>query len=394
MIPKACREAVLDMLHEAHPGIVRMKALARSAVWWPGIDSDLEMKVKRCQPCQVNGKTPPVAPLHPWEFPTRPWSRLHIDFAGPFLGKLFVVLVDSYSKWLEVAVVPSCSASATIRFLRNVFATHGIPDLIVSDNRTAFTSEEFRSFLKRNSIRHTTSAPHHPSSNGLAERYVQTFKEALKKSQGDIETRLARFLFMYRLTPHATTGQCPAELLFGRRPRSPLDALHPDLSGRVVSEQQRQKAAHDSHAKAREFHPGDLVYARNYSGSPKWLPGIVTKCTGPVSIEVDLGEGKGVWRRHLDQVRTRYEAPRGEEEEYNPKAVSESTQEGIKVTTPSQGGREPAANDAQASVVPSTSCTTKEATSGAPVGGTSPNVNPVPTRRSTRRHTPPDRYGL
>ena len=187
-LEEVSREAVLEMLHEAHPGIVRMKALARSVVWWPGIDGDLEKKVKSCQPCQVNAKSSPVAPLHPWEFPTRPWSRLHIDFAGPFLGKLFVVLVDSYSKWLEVAVVPSCSTSATIRFLRNVFATHGTPDQIVSDNGTAFSSVEFKSFLERNNIRHSTSAPYHPSSNGLAERYVQTFKEALKKSQGDIDT--------------------------------------------------------------------------------------------------------------------------------------------------------------------------------------------------------------
>ena len=98
IVPQAGREAVLQILHEAHPGIVRMKGLARGIVWWPGIDSDLEAKVKTCNACQVNRKSPPVVPLHPWEFPARPWSRLHIDFAGPFLGKMFVVLVDAYSR--------------------------------------------------------------------------------------------------------------------------------------------------------------------------------------------------------------------------------------------------------------------------------------------------------
>ena len=401
VIPKACREAVLEMLHEAHPGIDRMKALARSVVWWPGIDGDLEKKVKSCQPCQVNAKSSPVAPLHPWEFPTRPWSRLHIDFAGPFLGKLFVVLVDSYSKWLEVAVVPSCSTSATIRFLRNVFATHGTPDQIVSDNGTAFSSVEFKSFLERNNIRHSTSAPYHPSSNGLAERYVQTFKEALKKSQGDIETRLARFLFMYRLTPQSTTGQCPAELLLGRRPRSPLDALHPDLSEKVVREQQRQKTIRDRHARFRELQPGDLVYARNYNGLPKWLPGVVTKCTGPVSVVVDLGEGRGVCRRHLDQVRTRYEASRRgscEEGELSLNAGTESVQGGEQATAVSPGStsREPATDVVQAPVASSTTSATSEGTGEKrmPVSGASLDAHPEPTRRSTRRHTPPDRYGL
>ena len=417
VVPQACREAVLEMLHEAHPGIVRMKALARSIVWWPGIDADVEKKVKSCQQCQANSKAPPVAPLHPWEFPTRPWSRLHIDFAGPFLGKLFVVLVDAYSKWLEVAVVPSCSASATIRFLRNIFATHGTPDLIVSDNGTAFSSEEFQSFLKRNNIRHTTSAPYHPSSNGMAERYVQTFKEALKKSQGDIETRLARFLFMYRLTPQSTTGQCPAELLFGPRPRSPLDALHPDLSEKVVCVQQRQKEIHDRHSQVREVQPGDLVYAMNYSGSPKWLPGVVTKRTGPVSVVIDLGEGRSECRRHLDQVRTRYEAPKLGSRKDGDKAGSENIQGGEQPTTAvSPDSREPtldlfgeqptvaASPDSQepamhmdlvqTPLAPSVTSATTEGSGEMPMRGTSLKANSEPCRHSKRRHTPPDRYGF
>ena len=74
----------MRILHEGHPGLSRMKSLARVVVWWPGMDADLENLVRRCQPCQVNRKNPPAAPLHPWEWPTRPWSRLHVDFAGPF----------------------------------------------------------------------------------------------------------------------------------------------------------------------------------------------------------------------------------------------------------------------------------------------------------------------
>ena len=75
--------------------------------------------MKECQPCQANRKAPPNAPLHPWTWPKRPWSRLHINHAGPFIGKLFLVVVDVHTKWLEVKIVPSTSSHATIHVLRS-----------------------------------------------------------------------------------------------------------------------------------------------------------------------------------------------------------------------------------------------------------------------------------
>ena len=129
-----------------------------------------------------------------------------------------MVIVDAHSKWLEASIVSSPSAKQAIRVLRHVFSTHGLPEVLVSDNGSAFTSAQFQTFVKLNGFRHVESAPYHPASNGLAERAVQTVNEALKTTTGDLETRLARFFFQYRLTPHATTGQPPAELLMGRRP--------------------------------------------------------------------------------------------------------------------------------------------------------------------------------
>ena len=99
----------------------------------------------------------------------------------------------------------------------------------MSDNGTAFSSAEFGCFMKHNGIRHIRCAPYHPSSNGLAERAVQTFKEAMRKT-GDLEIRINRFHSQYRITPHATTGQPPAQLLMGRRPRTLLDLLVPDIT--------------------------------------------------------------------------------------------------------------------------------------------------------------------
>ena len=226
VVPLAGRSAVLDELHQSHPGVARMKSLGRSYVWWPGFDQDIEEKVRECLQCQQHQKSPAKAPLHPWDWPDRPWSRLHIDHAGPFRGKTFLVVVDSHSKWLDVIPVPSATSQTTIRKLQSIFATHGLPEMLVSDNGTAFTSMEFQEFVKQNGIRHVTSAPYHPASNGLAERAVQTFKSALKRSDGsNIEAHLLRFLARYRITPHSTTGVAPAVMLMGRRPRSHLDLL-------------------------------------------------------------------------------------------------------------------------------------------------------------------------
>ena len=234
IVPLAGRAQVMDLLHDGHPGIIKMKCIARQVVWWPGIDSDLTTKVQQCEACQLNQKSPPVSPLHLWEWPKKPWARIHIDHAGPFQGKTILVIIDAHSKWIEAVTVSSTSSAVTIKVLRNLFAVHGIPELLFSDNGTSFTSEEFKQFVKKNGIRHRTSSPYHPATNGLAECAVQVIKAGLRKNQeGDMDLRLARLLFKYQNTPHATTGVTPAELLMGRKPHTHLDFLHPDLASRV-----------------------------------------------------------------------------------------------------------------------------------------------------------------
>ena len=124
----------------------------------------------------------------------------------------------------------------TIEKLQQIFAVHGLPKTIVTDNGSSFTSTVFKEFLDSNAIRHITSSPYQPSTNGLAERAVQSFKNALRKIQGgSLQSWLTRFLFRYRLTPHTTTGYSAEEMLMGRRPRSHLDLLHPDI-GRTSTE--------------------------------------------------------------------------------------------------------------------------------------------------------------
>ena len=195
--------------------------------------------------------------------------------------------------------------SVVIDELRTLFAQFGIPETIVTDNGTCFTSAEFETFLSRNGVHHITSAPYHPSSNGLAEWAVQLIKQGLKKTKkGSMKSRLAHVLFHYRLTPQTTTGVSPSELLLGRRPRSRLDLLKPHTAEQVEKKQSQQKQQHDARARKRKFEVGTDVFVRNYHQGDRWLPGVIEQRTGPVSFKVKLTDGR-LRRCHQDQVRNR-----------------------------------------------------------------------------------------
>ncbi|XP_058868762.1 uncharacterized protein K02A2.6-like [Acipenser ruthenus] len=303
VIPAKLRSRVLDMLHEGHSGVVRMKAIARSYIWWPGIDTQIEEKAKSCTSCQRVQNMPSRAPLHPWVWPGRPWQRIHIDFAGPFNGQMFLIVVDAHSKWPEVFILESTTAAKTIQVLRGLFSHYGIPEQLVSDNGPQFISSEFEAFLKTNGVKHIRSTPYHPATNGLAERFVQTMKHALKSAKESATTskKLDNFLLVYRNTPHATTDESPAMLFLKRKLRTRLDLLKPDMSLHVEKNQGLQIAQRQNSAKDRQFQVGQAVLAREYRKGDKWIPGVVTAKTGPVSYTVDVGPGMS-WRRHADQL--------------------------------------------------------------------------------------------
>ena len=131
-----------------------------------------------------------------------------------------------------------------------MFATHGLPQAVISDYGSVLTSSDFEEFMQMNGIRHIRTVPYHPASNGLADRTVQTLKEGLQKlTSGCFETKLSRFLFQYRITPHTTTGQALAQLLMGRCLRSHLNQLLPDLTSHVQNKQQLQKERYDQDTK-------------------------------------------------------------------------------------------------------------------------------------------------
>ena len=156
---------------------------------------------------------PPKAELHTWEWPIHPWHRIHVNYAGPFDGRYFLIIVDAHSKWVDIYHTIGTTSSEPISCLQHSFAQFGLPISIVSDNGLCFTSQEFQDFIQSHGLRHITTAVYKPSTNGIAGRMVQTFKRSLKissSSSSDIQLVIDQFVFNCRLTPHSTTGVWPA----------------------------------------------------------------------------------------------------------------------------------------------------------------------------------------
>ena len=311
VVPEKLRGRVLDELHHSHAGIVKTKSLARSYVWWPGLDAQIENLTRSCETCQAARSAPMVAPLHPWTWPARPWQRININFAGPFHNRMFLIVVDAHSRWPEVIEMKSTTSTATIQELRRLFASYGLPLQVVSDNGPQFASSEFKLFMKGNGIKHIRCAPYHPSSNGAAERFVQSFKRAMKaseKSNQSFQQRLMNFLLSYRSTPHSTTNVTPCSLFLNRQVRTRFDLLRPSTEEDVAAKQADQKLQHDQHAKPRELFLGQRVLVRNIRPGQAWIPGTVVERNGPLSYLVQVS-GNRLWKRHIDHIREMNDSP-------------------------------------------------------------------------------------
>ena len=175
-IPKLLQQDVLNELHYTHVGIVKMKAIAQNYVYWKSIDNDIENMVKACAKCANQEKQPAKAPTHKWEDAQYAFQRIHIDYAE-ILGTHLLIVVDAFSKWLEVYISKKPPTSnITIEFLSDFFARFGLPEELVSDNASIFKSSEFGQFTRSYQINHRFSAPNYPATNGQAERFVQTVK--------------------------------------------------------------------------------------------------------------------------------------------------------------------------------------------------------------------------
>ncbi|XP_058456779.1 uncharacterized protein K02A2.6-like [Malaya genurostris] len=318
IVPEMFRRRILQQFHRGHSGMVRMKAIARSFVFWPGIDNDIEDFVKHCTPCLLAAKTPTKTTLESWPIPAKPWSRIHIDYAGPVDGVYFLIIVDPFSKWPEIHPTKSTTTKTTIKLLIQTFATFGNPEVIVSDNGTQFSSHEFQDFCTAQGIRHIRIAPYHPQSNGLAERFVDTLKRSLRKMRTggeSLEEALYTFLNVYRSTPTSDlNGKAPAELMFGRPIRTISSLLKPTERSTDSTFRNRKNQNNSFNKKhgavKRAFQHGDTVYVKVHrANSWQWQPATVIEKIGTVNYNVFLEDQHRLIRSHANQLNARVPEP-------------------------------------------------------------------------------------
>lgn len=222
VVPASLQQATLCKLHQGHQGIHRCRLRARSSVWWPELSRQIASLVKQCPTCSRE-TTPHKEPLISSELPQYPWQKVASDL---FMldGTTYLLVVDYLSRYPEVIKLSSTTSRSIITALKSVFSRHGVPETLLSDNGPQYASQEFAEFAAAYDFQHTTSSPHYPQSNGLAERTVKTVKKLLREADDPYMASLA-----YRATPLPWCDVSPAELLFGRRVRSSLPLLEEKL---------------------------------------------------------------------------------------------------------------------------------------------------------------------
>lgn len=294
IVPHQLKSQMLEKIHESHLGIVKCKQRARDILFWPGMASQIEDKVSQCTICSQHQRNNPKEPMITADIPERPWSKIGADLFE-YDGATYLLTVDYYSKWPEIAKLDGLTSKHVIVRLKSQISRYGIPDEVVSDNGPQFASSEFKTFALQYGFRHTTSSPHYPQSNGEAERCVQTVKNILKKAK---DPYLA--ILDYRNTPLEQVNKSPAQLMMGRRLKTTLPTtsalLKPADSATIKTQLQTRQASqayYYNKNSGRELHSlqrGDPVRIQQ---GKKWAPAkVINQHSSPRSYVVQTPDGK------------------------------------------------------------------------------------------------------
>lgn len=309
IIPKKFRADILNNVHQSHMGIVKTKSICRSHFWWPNLDNDIETLIKGCEQCCLSLPDPRKSDLIPWRSEEHPWKRIHLDYAGPINNVFLLIIVDAYSKWIEVFQTKHPNCEFTLNKLYELCSHYGFPETIVSDNGTQFKNIEFEQFTKEFHIKHIFTAPGYPQTNGQAESAVKIVKKSLRAAIGRTVNVSAmpinQFLFDYRSTPHTTTLETPANLFLKREIRNRFSLIKPLTPTHNIERNQRRQITHHKGSGSRKLNVGEKIWARDYSNPNKksWTRGRIRSIIGKRSLLIQLDKSGQLIKRHVDQIR-------------------------------------------------------------------------------------------
>ena len=229
VLPQSLQIDAISLAHEGHQFADKTLQLLRQTCWFPKMRAKVNEYVSSCLPCTAALPHNPPVPLQPNMLPDRPWQKLHCDFKGPIGGKYYLhILIDQYSKYPEVDIVSSTSFRKLKPILDRIFATHGIPESLSSDNGPPYPSHDMEEYSKIMGFKLKPVSPEDPQCNGFAENFVKTVCKLLHTSVAenkDPKAQLYDFLMQYRATPHSTTKISPTEMLFNRKIQTKLPQI-------------------------------------------------------------------------------------------------------------------------------------------------------------------------
>ena len=282
IVPHSLLPEISHHIREGHFGIDKCRARARGAVFWPSINGAIDDMISQGSTYQKHQRSNQREPLIPQQVPERPWATVA---AGIFYykGRGYLLVVDYYSKYPEVARLTSKNSEVVILAMKEMFAHQGTPERLIADNMP-FSSLKFKNFASEWEIEVVTSSPHYPKFNGLVERNVQTIKQLLKKAD---ESKQDAFLALleFRSSPISGMEESPSELLMSRKLRTrlptPKDLLKPiprptsQVRQQLLSRQRSQKNFYDRVTRPLpELHQGEAVRIQQ---GREWKPAVVVK---------------------------------------------------------------------------------------------------------------------
>ena len=310
-IPEKMRDSILAKLHASHQGVEKTRLRARTCVYWPSINDDIDQLVRRCNTCQEYQRSQQKETLIPHEIPSKPWEMIGTDLFY-YEGENYLIVADYYSKFFFVKKVRGqCTSTAVVQLTKQIFSEQGVPSKVISDNGRHYSSECYREFAEKWGFIHVTSSPYYPQSNGFIERTIQTVKNTMKKCKGS-DADIALALLCVRTTPITSTIPSPAELLYSRKIRANLPVkLRHDTNDKeavyqqMLDRQQRQKEYHDRSAvDLPPLYAQQPIFVQHHQ-TGRWEKGTInSKCDEPRSYNVAMPNGN-ILRRNRKHLRER-----------------------------------------------------------------------------------------
>lgn len=325
LIPAPSRPQILKTLHIPHLGIVKTNALAKSHVYWPNMTEDITTLVNQCHLCQTYQNRQSKEPLESLEIPDHPWQVIATDLFY-FNNTTYIIIADYYSKYPFVYPIKTQVTSTTIiNILKTLFAEHGIPDKLISDNGRQYVSQDFVNFAKDWNFTHRTSSPYHQQSNGFAERHIQTIKQIMRKT-----TDIHMALLMLRTTPIANSTKSPAEIMFGRKINNhlPVIPIKDSTHHSTLLHHKTQNEKYYNSTNPRSLKPLeklDKVYYRD-EVHHNWKPATISNANDtPRSYKLQTETGTEIQRNRKDIRQSTDPAPSITTPEPSPPELRRST---------------------------------------------------------------------